>query len=324
MSRIATIDIGTNTTLLLVAEASGSTITVLEDRAEITRLGRGIGRDGGLGREGIDRTLAVLSGYAVLARVHEAPIFAIGTEALRRAPNAADFLCRAAALLDTPVDVIGGELSFPEAAGQIMMVVDIGGGSTEVIVARRGAVDFCASLPLGSVRLTERHIHHDPALAHEVEAVRDEVVSHLAKTPLPSASETERPCLVGVAGTVTTLAAMAQDLRSYDPALVHGYRLTKPVLEKQLDRLRTSTQKEREAMAGLDPRRADVILSGAIILSEIARRAGGNRVGSPPALPAADHRGRVWEPSQGSHVSEVLVSDRGIRWGLLYEKFGLG
>jgi hypothetical protein len=67
-----------------------------------------------------------------------------------------------------------------------------------------------------------------------------------------------------------------------------------------------------------------VILSGAIILSEIARRAGGNRVGSPPALPAADHRGRVWEPSQGSHVSEVLVSDRGIRWGLLYEKFGLG
>ena len=163
--------------------------------------------------------------------------------------------------------------------------------------------------------------------------MRDEVVSHLAKTPLPSASETERPCLVGVAGTVTTLAAMAQDLRSYDPALVHGYRLTKPVLEKQLDRLRTSTQKEREAMAGLDPRRADVILSGAIILSEIARRAGGNRVGSPPALPAADHRGRVWEPSEGSHIklpvacsnqAGVLVSDRGIRWGLLYEKFGLG
>ena len=335
MSRVATIDIGTNTTLLLIAEASGGTISVLEDRAEITRLGRGIGGDEGLGQDGIDRTLAVLSGYAVLARVHEAPIFAIGTEALRRAPNAADFLCRAAALLDTPVDVIDGEreaaltflaakLSFPEAAGQIMMVVDIGGGSTEVIVARRGAVDFCASLPLGSVRLTERHIHHDPALAHELEAVREEVVSHLAKTPLPSASETERPCLVGVAGTVTTLAAMAQDLRSYDPALVHGYRLTKPVLEKQLDRLRASTQKEREAMAGLDPRRADVILSGAIILSEIARRLWGSRVGSPPALPAADHRGRVWEPSQGSHVSEVLVSDRGIRWGLLYEKLGLG
>ena len=304
MSRLATIDIGTNTTLLLVAEARGGTISVLEDRAEITRLGRGIGGDGRLGQEGIDRTLAALSGYAVLARVHEAPIFAIGTEALRRAPNAADFLCRAAALLDTPVDVIDGEreaaltflaakLSFPEAAAQTMMGVDIGGGSTEVIVARRGAVDLCRSLPIGSVRLTERHILHDPPLAHEVAAVRDEVVSHLAETPFPSG--TDQPCLVGVAGTVTTLAAMAQDLASYDPALVHGYRLTLPALEKQIDRLRASTQSEREAMAGLDPRRADVILGGAIILFEIAQRIGG---------------------------AEVLVSDRGIRWGLLYEKLG--
>jgi exopolyphosphatase / guanosine-5'-triphosphate,3'-diphosphate pyrophosphatase len=302
MSRIATIDIGTNTTLLLVAEANGGAISVLEDRAEITRLGRGIGKDGGLGQEGIDRTLAALSGYAVLARVHEAPIFAIGTEALRRAPNAADFLSRAAALLDTPVEVIDGEreaaltflaarLSFPEAAAEAMVVVDIGGGSTEVIVSRQGAVELCRSLPLGAVRLTERHIHHDPPLAPEIDAVRAEIVGHLAQTSFPG--EADRPCLVGVAGTVTSLAAMVQDLRSYDPALVHGYRLTVPALEKQLDRLRASTQSEREAMAGLDPRRADVILSGALILSEIARRVG---------------------------VANVLVSDRGIRWGLLYEK----
>jgi exopolyphosphatase / guanosine-5'-triphosphate,3'-diphosphate pyrophosphatase len=306
MSRIATIDIGTNTTLLLVAEANSGAISVLEDRAEITRLGRGIGKDGGLGQDGIDRTLAALAGYAVLARVHEAPIFAIGTEALRRAPNAADFLCRAAALLDTPVEVIGGEreaaltflaarLSFPEAAAQAMVVVDIGGGSTEVIVARRGAVELCQSLPLGSVRLTERHIHHDPPLADEIAAVRAEIVGHLAQTPFPS--QGDRPCLVGVAGTVTSLAAMVQDLQSYDPALVHGYRLTLPALEKQVDRLRASTQSEREAMAGLDPRRADVILSGALILSEIARRVG---------------------------VANVLVSDRGIRWGLLYEKLESG
>ena len=329
MNRIATIDIGTNTTLLLVAEASGETISVLENRAEITRLGRGIGLTWepskgshplprryaadeagglptrvGLGQEGIDRTLAALSGYAVLARVHEAPIFAIGTEALRRAPNAADFLCRAAALLDTPVEVIDGEReaaltflaarhSFPEAAAQTMIVVDIGGGSTELVVARRGAVDLCRSLPLGSVRLTERHIHHDPALDHEVETVRAEIESQLAQTPFPC--EADRPCLVGVAGTATTLAAMAQSLRSYDPALVHGYRLTLPALEEQVDRLRPSTQREREAMDGLDPRRADVIFCGALILSEVVRRVG---------------------------ATEVLVSDRGIRWGLLYEKLG--
>ena len=306
MSRIATIDIGTNTTLLLVAEVSGGTISVLEDRATITRLGRGIGKNGGLGQEGIDRTLAALSGYAVLARVHQAPIFAIGTEALRRAPNACDFLCRAAALLDTPVEVIDGKReaaltflaakqSFPEAAAQTMAVVDIGGGSTEIVVAHRGRVDSCRSLPLGSVRLTERHIHHDPPLADEIAALRAEVVGHLAETPFPP--QTDQPCLVGVAGTVTTLAAMAQDLRSYDPALVHGYRLTLPALERQIDRLRASTQSQREAMAGLDPLRADVILSGAIILDEIARRVGS---------------------------TYVLVSDRGIRWGLLYEKLGSG
>jgi exopolyphosphatase/guanosine-5'-triphosphate,3'-diphosphate pyrophosphatase len=306
MSRVATIDIGTNTTLLLVAEASGGTISVLEDRATITRLGRGIGKNGGLGQEGIDRTLAALSGYAVLARVHEAPIFAIGTEALRRAPNAADFLCRAAALLDTPVEVIDGEReaaltflaarhSFPEAAAQPMVVVDIGGGSTEIVVARRGAVDSCRSLPLGSVRLTERHIHHDPPLADEIAAVRAEVADQLTETPFPS--ESDQACLVGVAGTVTTLAAMEQDLASYDPALVHGYRLTMPALERQIDRLLTSTQGQREAMAGLDPLRADVILSGAIILCEIARRVGS---------------------------TNVLVSDRGIRWGLLHEKLGNG
>ena len=305
MSRIASIDIGTNTTLLLIAEASGGTISVLEDRAEITRLGRGIGSNGRLGQEGIDRTLAALSSYAVLARVHEAPIFAIGTEALRRAPNTADFLARADALLDTPVEVINGEreaaltflaakLSFPEAARKAMTVVDIGGGSTEIIVARGGAVEAGNSLPLGSVRLTERHIHHDPALADEVQEVRDEIVSHLARTPLPSNAES---CLVGVAGTVTSLAAMAQNLRSYDPGLVHGYRLTVATLEDQIARLRASTQAERESMAGLDPRRADVILSGAMILREIAR---------------------------GLAAAEVLVSDRGIRWGLLYEKLGMG
>ena len=302
MSRIATIDIGTNTTLLLVAEVQDGKITVLEDRAEITRLGRGIGSDGRLGREGIDRTLAALSGYAVLARVHEAPIFAIGTEALRRAPNAADFLGRAGAILDTPVEVITGEReanltflaarhSFPQMAEQTMVVVDIGGGSTEIIVARHGSIDSCCSLPLGSVRLTERHIHHDPALASEVAAVAEEVAGHLACTLFPS--EAEQACLVGVAGTVTTLTAMAQELRSYDPQLVHGYRLTIPALKRQLDRLAASTQAERQAMVGLDPRRADVILSGGIILSEIA-----NQVG----------RG------------EILVSDRGIRWGLLLDK----
>jgi exopolyphosphatase/guanosine-5'-triphosphate,3'-diphosphate pyrophosphatase len=302
MKRLATIDVGTNTTLLLIAEERDGKIVVLEDRAEITRLGRGIGNDGRLGQEGIDRTLAALSGFAVLARVHEAPIFAIGTEALRRAPNAADFLSRAAALLDTPIEVIAGDReaaltflaaqqSFPEQAQGRMVVIDIGGGSTEIIVARNGRVDFSRSLPLGSVRLSERLVRHDPPLPSEVEAVVAEVNSLLADVPFPT--EAERACLVGTAGTVTTLAAMAQNLQSYDAQLVHGYRLTLSALQQQVDRLAHSTQAERLGMAGLDPRRADVIMAGAIILSQIGQRVGGG---------------------------EILVSDRGIRWGLLLEK----
>lgn len=298
--RLATIDVGTNTTLVLVAEGtSGDDVRVLADRAEITRLGRGIGKDGRLGAEGIERTLAALTAFAALAQEHGAPIVAVGTEALRRAPNANDFLEPAARILGVPVEVIDGDReaaltfqaarsSFPALAAGTMVVADIGGGSTELVVARGGRVELRASLPLGSVRLTERHIHHDPAADLELDALVAEVRSTLSPVELPAGA-----ALVGTAGTVTTLAAMAQALSSYDAALVHGYRLAAAALEAEITRLRRSTQQEREAMAGLDPRRADVILAGACILLELARHA---------------------------RVDAITVSDRGIRWGLLYEQ----
>jgi exopolyphosphatase/guanosine-5'-triphosphate,3'-diphosphate pyrophosphatase len=297
--RAATVDIGTNTTLLLVAEGSGpADVQVLADRAEITRLGRGIGGDGRLGAEGIQRTLGVLREYGALCRKLGAPVAAIGTEALRRAPNAAEFLAPASEALGVPVEVIGGDreaalshrataTSFPEAAAGTMVVIDIGGGSTEVIRSEGGNVSYRRSLPLGSVRLTERHVRNDPATPGEAAAVAAEVRAALTGVPLGGAG-----ALVGVAGTVTSLAAMAQSLASYDPALVHGYHLTVDTLEQQVKILASSTQPQRERLPGLDPRRADVILAGAIILLEIARQAG---------------------------LPHVLVSDRGIRWGLLYE-----
>jgi exopolyphosphatase/guanosine-5'-triphosphate,3'-diphosphate pyrophosphatase len=297
--KLATIDVGTNTTLLLVAEADGGEPVVLEDRAEITRLGRGIGGDGRLGREGIERTLRALEEYAALASKHQAPVVAVGTEALRRAPNAHEFLEAAAAILGAPVEVIGGEReaglsflaatsSFPREAAGAMVVVDIGGGSTEVIVAQAGTVELRQSLPLGSVRLTERHVRNDPATDAEVEAIVQDAAQALANVPLPAGA-----ALVGIAGTVTSLGAMAQRLPSYDPALVHGYRLGLAELSELVERLRRSSQAEREKMPGLDPRRADVILAGACILLEIVRR---------------------------SLAQHVIVSDRGIRWGLLYER----
>jgi exopolyphosphatase/guanosine-5'-triphosphate,3'-diphosphate pyrophosphatase len=172
------------------------------------------------------------------------------------------------------------------------VIVDIGGGSTEVIIARAGHVELRTSLPIGSVRLTERHIANDPVQPPEVAAVEEEVSRLLKAVPFPSGPLV----MVGTAGTVTTLAAMSLGLASYDPAVVHGHRLTLAALDAQIARLRLSTQAEREKMAGLDPKRADVILAGACILRKIAESA---------AAP------------------EILVNDRGIRWGLLFEKAAL-
>jgi exopolyphosphatase/guanosine-5'-triphosphate,3'-diphosphate pyrophosphatase len=301
---LATIDIGTNTTLLLVARVDATdlaqcTVEVLEERAEITRLGRGIGREGALDSEAIARTLAALREFAGVARQHGARVAAIGTEALRRAANAAAFLGPAAEILGTPVEVIDGGreasltfravvTSFPDAADGELAVIDIGGGSTEIVLASGGDVRFRTSLPLGSVRLTEAFVHHDPPTELERTSIADAVDAAISAVPFAR----EPATLIGVAGTVTSLAAMSLELASYDPARVHGYRLPRPELGREIARLGAATQAQRERMLGLDPRRADVIYAGAVILDRIAAAAG---------------------------VSEILVSDRGIRWGLLYE-----
>jgi exopolyphosphatase/guanosine-5'-triphosphate,3'-diphosphate pyrophosphatase len=297
---VAAIDVGTNTALLLVARVGADgKIETLAERAEITRLGRGIGGDGALGAEGIARTLEALRGYAEIARGHGAKIAAVGTEALRRAPNAAAFLGPAAEILGAPIEVIDGAreaaltfravaAAFPDALAGDLVVLDIGGGSTEIVIASGGVVRFKVSLPLGSVRFTEKFIRHDPPQADEIAAVREAVDHAIAAVPFPPAGAT----LVGVAGTVTSLAAMAESLASYDPPRVHGYRLSRGSLADQIARLAGATQAERERMVGLDPRRADVILAGALILDGLATAAG---------------------------AAEVRVSDRGIRWGLLHE-----
>lgn len=304
-ARYATIDIGTNTALLLVAEVepgpTGQDIVVLADHAEITRLGRGIGRDGALGEPGIEATLAALRTFAEVAGGLGARITAVGTEALRRAPNAEAFLAPAAAILGVPVTVIGGDReaeltflaatrSFPEVLSRPLAVTDIGGGSTEVILAESGEVTFRHSFPLGSVRLTERWLHHDPPTDTEIAQLQAAIEAALTREPPPGTSASRT--LIGIAGTVTTLAAMALELRTYDPTRVHGYRLQREQLNALVQRLRHATLSERAAMPGLDPRRADVILAGAHLLIALTRWLG---------------------------ADEVLVSDRGIRWGLLYE-----
>jgi exopolyphosphatase / guanosine-5'-triphosphate,3'-diphosphate pyrophosphatase len=311
--RVATIDIGTNTVLLLIAEVSGDgELVPIVDRAEITRLGQGVDRSRALAPEAIERTLACLSGYAAeIAKSRVDRIGVVGTSAMRdagrggdlgveRAGPKGDFITRATAILGVEPRIVSGdeEASLAFAGGLLGLGVegdvtafDVGGGSTEIIHGQlaRGAavVRDRASLDIGSVRLFERHVRSDPPSSMEMSVVRAFVLDQLLGAPPPSG----RP-LVGMAGTVTTLAAVARGIDPYDPTKVHGMRLGARELAEAARRLTALPLAERKGVRGLEPKRADVIPVGAAIVEAVV----------------------AW-----ARADEVIVSDRGVRWGLALE-----
>jgi exopolyphosphatase/guanosine-5'-triphosphate,3'-diphosphate pyrophosphatase len=302
--RVAAIDCGTNTILLLVAEVGPDGVERVEDHAEIVRLGEGLDASGQLKPEAMQRALSALDRYVDRIRANGcAHVLGVGTEAIRRASNGHLFVNQATARLGTVggrFDVIDGErearlswravrAAFPELHGP-RTVLDIGGGSTELLVGER-SVEEVVSLPIGSVRLTERILKHDPPTEEERAQLEQTVDAALAAAPAP------RGEVVGIAGTVTTLAAMALALDSYDPDRVHGSKLEREALKATTRALGATPVADRKRTPGLDPKRADVIYAGAVILERVLERAG---------------------------ASHCLVSDRGIRWGLVYEAAGLG
>ena len=292
---VAAIDVGTNTALLTIADGGEP----VEERAEIVRLGEGLDKSGRLKDEAIARTVAVVADYAEAIAQHRCKrVAAVTTEAVRKAANGGDFVARASealAKVGGRMEVIDGERearlcwravsgAFPSLAGP-RTVVDIGGGSTELIVGER-AVEGVISLPIGSVRLTERCVAHDPATNDDAARLAATVDEALTQAP------PLRGALVGIAGTVTTLAAMAQRLDSYDATRVHGARLSRAAVDALVDTLAATPLADKRRTPGLDPKRADVIYAGAVILARVMARAG---------------------------AAECIVSDRGIRWGLIYE-----
>jgi exopolyphosphatase/guanosine-5'-triphosphate,3'-diphosphate pyrophosphatase len=298
--RVAAIDVGTNTALLTIAEDGRA----LEERAEIVRLGEGLDRSGRLKDEAIARTVAVVAEFAAAIAKHGCKrVAAVTTEAVRKAANGGDFVARATAALAAVggrMEIIDGErearlswravaASFPQLSGP-RTVVDIGGGSTELIVGER-QVEGVISLPIGSVRLTERIVAHDPPTAEEAARLAATVDEALAQAPAP------RGALVGIAGTVTTLAAMEQRLVEYDGARVHGATLSRAGVDALVAQLGATPLADKRRTPGLDPKRADVIWAGAIILQRVMARAG---------------------------ADACIVSDRGIRWGLIEEADELG
>ncbi|GEN06453.1 exopolyphosphatase / guanosine-5'-triphosphate,3'-diphosphate pyrophosphatase [Myxococcus fulvus] len=307
MPRFATIDIGTNSVLLLVAERTGEgRFEAVLERAEITRLGRGVDATRRLSPEGMEATLSVLESFAREAREQGAQDIAVSaTSAARDAVNGAEFLEAAKTRAGVTVEIISGqleaELSFAavssdfagEAAGPLL-VLDIGGGSTEFIYGNpAGHVDFRHSFDVGAVRLTERFVSSDPISAED----RARIQAHLRETfkalpPPPPAS-----VLVGVAGTVTTVYAVKHAIDPYDAARVHGGTLSVGELGALVDQLCQQPLEARRALPGMQPKRADVIPAGAIILLEAVKALG---------------------------LDGCRVSDRGLRWGLLAHRFGAG
>jgi exopolyphosphatase/guanosine-5'-triphosphate,3'-diphosphate pyrophosphatase len=294
--RVATIDIGTNSVLLLVAELRGGGLVPILERATITRLGQGVDATRALAPEAARRTLECLARYAEELRAAGAKrVAAVGTSAMRDAHGGEAFRAEAAALLGVEPRVISGreeaELTFAGALTGLglttgpVTVVDIGGGSTEVVTGdAAGGMDRAISLDMGSVRLTERHVRTDPPRAEELEAVRRDV-----RAALDSSGITPRGALVGVAGTVTTLAAHARSVVPYDAARVHGMRLARAAIETSVRELAALPLAARRALPAIDPARADVIVAGGVLLDEIL----------------------AW-----ASASELVVSDRGVRWGL--------
>jgi exopolyphosphatase/guanosine-5'-triphosphate,3'-diphosphate pyrophosphatase len=295
MARYASIDVGTNSVLLLVAEkdAAGRWKPVVE-RAEITRLGKGVDQSKRLLPESIEATVQVLESFAKEARQLGAQaIVTSATSAARDASNGAEFLNAAKARAGLTVEIIAGDeearLSYASAHSDFggehpLVVLDIGGGSTEFIYGDvQGNLQFRHSFNVGSVRMTER-------LGPDEQKIRAALRETFAALPAPPAGFR----LVGVAGTVTTVLAVSRVIEPYDAARVHGAVMSLGEVQAVTKKLWSLDVEARKKVPGVQPKRADVIPAGALVLEESMAR-----------LQAA----------------ECTVSDRGLRWGLLADRF---
>ncbi|MGH8935785.1 MAG: exopolyphosphatase [Acidimicrobiia bacterium] len=279
--RVAAVDIGTNSVRLLVA---GPGRRWLERRVRVVRLGEGVDETGRLAEAAITRAVSVLEEYGEAIRRWDVKrAEAVATSALRDAENREEFLALAERALGVRPEVIDGaeeaSLAFRGALAGLaghpppFLVVDVGGGSTEFVFGS-GSPEYSLSIDIGSVRLTERALPDRPAPQGRLETARRLVGELFAGLELPGSPAT----VVGVAGTFTSLAAIALELSEYDPQAVHGTRLSAEQLAGLVDRLAAMTVEETAAIPSLDPARAPVLLGGAVVAQGALRRAGAAQV----------------------------------------------
>ena len=308
MSVVAALDVGTNTVQMVVAtrEVDGS-FQVLLERSGISRLGAGVDRDGLLSAEGMERAVALFARFVEEARrLGARHIIAGATSAARDAHNRQELIRRVGDEAGVTLEVLSGEdearLSFLAVQGDFgplarrgpgaLVAIDVGGGSTEVVVGpARGDPTFRHSAQVGSVRLTERFVRAHPIPAEAMSDLREEARAAFSQVPAPSP-----PFLaVAVAATATSLYAVHEGLGSATDPKVHGGVLTRIALDETVERLSALSLPARQNVRGLDPKRADVVCAGGVVLSEALGALG---------------------------AESCRVSDRGLRWGLLRERFG--
>lgn len=299
--RIAALDLGSNTSLLFIADiVNGEIQQVLCDETTVTKMGQGVHQTRQLHPEALDRLNVCFKRYADLIQAHGAEkTIAVATSAARDVKNASELenLC---AKYKFPLHIISGDqearLTFLGALSDRQRiegtgVIDVGGGSTEIIYQSGGKIAG-KSVDVGSVRLTELCVTKQPISPREIEAIHEYASSQFAKSRLQMPLEE----VVAVAGTPTTLAALDQQ-RDFDELFVHGYILNETILEHWIERLARLSVEEREGLPGMQPKRGDVIVTGSIILLEAMR-------------------------ALGAH--QVRVSTRGVRYGvaLNWQEFG--
>jgi len=281
--RVASVDIGSNSTRLLVAEVvDGRVTSELARESIVTRLGQGVDATGRLASEAIERVYAVLDDYRrTIDDTQAERTVAVLTSAVRDSENGEAFRTAVKHRYGFDARVLEGteeaELTFlgatseraPGADPGDIVVIDIGGGSTEFVVGRQGEVRFFTSLQAGVVRMSERHLHHDPPTPDELRSLTQDV-RHTIAAGLPEDVRRQGRVAhaVAVAGTATTAAAMALELEPFDPARVHGHHIGLDTLTALRDELAAKTNAERERRPGLHPARAPTIVAGMAMLRE--------------------------------------------------------
>ena len=300
--RVAAIDIGSNTALLLIADDIAGVWTPVFERAEICRVSEGLDQRGVLAEEPVARTRAVVERFGREARQHGVDgVVAVGTAPFRRASNGPQVAASLSAALGTEIEIVSGEreaalsLRATRAAfgsDDDLLVVDIGGASTELIAANADGTSRAVSLDIGAVRLTERCVHAHPFLPDDADALHAVIADALAAPEVLAIVQGKPRTLVGIAGTVTSLCTASLELDAWDADAVHGHRLPVSEIHRLSVALRHLSLTQRAALPGVPAKRADVLPAGAMLLGAIAAAA---------------------------NAREVVVSDRGVRWGLLAE-----